>query len=112
MWKPIIPIMNTPIKFQQRVGSVIDGMPKTRYEDKENSEDFCSWKGMGGSEAVISGVLEVEDTAVLTMWFRPDVNVKDIILLYHESPYEIVNVENVELRNQIMILKVRRVVNA
>ena len=61
-----------------------------------------------------SGSLVVEDTAEVTMWYRPDITERDRLLLNCDSAlaYDVVNVENVEMRNQFMVLKVRRAVNA
>jgi head-tail adaptor len=110
MWKPNIQQMSTPIKIQSRVETNVNGMVEISYIDK--ADDFCNWKGMGGTQSTQSGSVVVDDTAILTMWFNPDVSERDRVLLNHVTPYEIINVENVEMRNQYMLLKVKRVVNA
>ena len=103
--------MSTPIKLQSRVETDVSGMPEISYQDKTNAECFCNWKGKGGTESVQSGSLTVEDTAELVMWYRSDITERDLVLLNHTIPYEVVSLENVEMRNQYLIIKVRRVVN-
>lgn len=112
MWKPNIGQMSTPIKVQSRIETDVNGQPEISYQDKTNAACFCNWKGMGGTESTQSGSLTVEDTADLVMWYRSDITEQDLILLNHTTPYEVINIENVEMRNQYLILKVRRVVNA
>ena len=114
MFKPKIQQFSTQVRIQHRVINNINGAPEISYQDAVPALDFCSWKGKGGREKIESGRLSVIDTAELTMWYRPDVSEKDRILLNGEESlaYEIVNIENIEMRGMYMIIKVRRVVNA
>jgi len=114
MFKPDIQQMAIPIRIQNRKETIINGAPDIDYVDAAPPLDFCNWKGRGGTESTQAGSLIVFDTAELTMWYRPDISERDRVLL-NDDPnkvYEIINVENVEMRNQYMILKVQRVVNA
>jgi SPP1 family predicted phage head-tail adaptor len=112
MWKPNFQQMTTPIKLQSRIETDVNGMPEISYQDKSNAAAFCNWKGRGGTETTQSGSLVVEDTAEVVMWYRPDVTARDIVLLNHQTAYEIVSPpENVEMRNQYLMFKVRRFVN-
>lgn len=110
MWKPNVQNFTTPIKIQSRGETNVNGQPEITYVDK--AECFCNWKGRGGSETMKSGSMVVEDTAEIIMWYIPGINERDLVLLNHVTPYEVLNVENVEMRNQYLMLKVRRVVNA
>lgn len=112
MWKPNVSQMTTPIKLQTRTETDVNGQPEITYQDKTNAACFCNWKSKGGTESIQSGSLVVEDTAEVVMWYRPDVSEMDIVLLNHTIPYEIISLENIEMRNQYLLLKVRRVVNA
>jgi hypothetical protein len=114
MFKPNVQQMATPIRIKHRVSTDVNGAPEISYEDADPAQDFCNWKGKGGSESQQAGKLVVIDTAELTMWYRPDVSERDMVLLNEDEKlaYEVVNVENIEMRNQYMILKVRRAVNA
>lgn len=113
MYRPNIQQMATPIRIQHRKATDVNGAPHISYVDADPALDFCNWKGRGGTESVQSGSLTVLDTAELTMWYRPDVNERDRVLLNDNEAlaYEIANIENIEMRNQFMVLKVRRTVN-
>lgn len=112
MFKPNIQQFATGIKIQHRVVENINGAPDISYVDANPALDFCNWKGKGGSERIESGRLIVIDTAELTMWYREDVNERDRVLLNGDNnqAFEVTNVENVEMRGQFMIIKVKRVV--
>ena len=114
MFKPNIQQFSTQIKIQHRVVNNINGAPEISYTDADPALDFCNWKGKGGSESIEAGRLSVIDTAELTMWYREDINERDRVLLNGDTGlvYEVVNVENIEMRSMYMIIKVRRVVNA
>jgi head-tail adaptor len=114
MFKPNIQQMATPIRIQHRTETIVNGAPEISYADADPALDFCNWKGKGGTESTQSGSLVVFDTAELTMWYRPDITPRDRILL-NDDPgfaYEVINVENVEMRNKYLVLKVQRAVNA
>jgi len=137
MWRPSVQQMTTPIRVQHRVpagGAPLDsnvpldsgmylgestelnhfGAPVIVYEDADPAVDFCKWKGKGGTEHNEAGTLIVEDTAEITMWYRPDIT-EQTRLLKHDDPdlaFDVVNVEDVEERHVWLILKVRRSVNA
>ena len=114
MFKPNAQQFATQIKIQHRVVNNINGAPEISYQDADPALDFCNWKGKGGTESIVSGRLSVIDTAELTMWYRSDLSERDKILLNGDEnqAFEVTNVENVEMRNQFMVIKVRRVVSA
>ncbi len=57
-------------------------------------------------------MVTIEDTAEVTMWYRSDITTQDVLMLNDSATlsYEILNVENIEMRNLYLVLKVRRVV--
>lgn len=115
MWRPDVQQMTTPIRIQHRKTTTVNGAPRVTYEDADPALDFCNWKSRGGTESTQSGTLVVEDTADVTMWFRPDISKQDRLLLNDDpaQAYEIIGPpENVEMRYQFLLLKVRRMVNA
>lgn len=113
MWKPGVQQFSTQIRVLRRQETKVNGAPDISYVDADIPLDCCNWKGRGGSESVTAGTVVVADTAELTMWYRPDISEKTRILLQDkaELAYEVTNIENVEMRNQYMIVKVKRVVN-
>lgn len=113
MFKPSSQQFSTPIRVQHRVVVDVNGADEISYNPEVNIV-FCNWKGMGGSESTESGTLVVMDTATLTMWFDPSISEKDRILLndVEDLAYEVVNAENVDMRNMYLIVKVKRVVSS
>jgi head-tail adaptor len=105
--------MTTPIRIQHRVKTDVNGAPDVSYQDADPALDFCNWKGKGGTESIQAGTIIILNTAELTMWYRPDISEQDQILLNDDAglAYEVKNVENVEMRNQFLMLKVCRTVN-
>ena len=79
--------------------------------DPDGVVRFCNFSTYGGTEQVVNGVLSVEDTAQMVTWFEPDITSADRIrLLETGTDYEIIGEpENIELRNQEMQFRVRRV---
>lgn len=113
MFIPNIQQMNTPIRVQHRVVADVNGADDISYVS-EYDINFCNWKSKGGTESIESGGLIIYDTADVTMWYDPNINEKDRVLLNDNESlaYDIENVENVEMRNMYLILKVKRVVSA
>lgn len=72
---------------------------------------FCNFSTYGGTETTVNGILAVEDTAQVVTWYDTDIKSGDRIrLLETNADYEIIGEpENIELRNQEMTFKVRRV---
>lgn len=88
----------------------VNGVTVKTY-DPDGGVRFCNFSTYGGTERVVNGVLTVEDTAQMVTWYEPDITSADRIrLLETGTDYEIIGEpENIELRNQEMQFKVRRV---
>lgn len=101
----------TPIQIKHRVITNVNGAARVTYEDADPNIDVCQWKGKGGTESTESATPAIFDTAEVTMWYRPDIVVTDVLLLFpfDSQAYEVKNVEDIEQRHQKMILKVERV---
>lgn len=110
MFKPGTLVLNTPIRIKHRTETTVGGVPSVSYADASSPVDFCNWKGKGGTEKEAFGVPSVEDTAELIMWFRPDIQKWDQVLLNDDpaQAYEVTNVENVEMRGFYAIIKVKK----
>ncbi|MCX7570408.1 phage head closure protein [Tumebacillus sp. DT12] len=111
MFKPAgVQQFATPIRVQKRVISHDEnGASITSYQDAEPALDFCSWKGKGGTQ---TDAFTITDTAEVTMWFRPDIAEMDRVMLNDDESkaYDILNVENLDMRNMWLKLKVGRAV--
>lgn len=73
---------------------------------------FANLKSYGGSERVQNDLLVIEDTLMLTTWYRPDIGAECRVRVLHTGAlYEIINTpENWDMRNQFLACKLRRVV--
>ena len=71
----------------------------------------CNFKSYGGTEKVSNDILSVEDTAQIVCWYHPDI--KDecrLVRLSDNAVFEILGEpENIEMRNQFLKFKIRRV---
>lgn len=72
---------------------------------------MVNMKTFGGTETTSNGVLSIEDTAQIVCWYRPDIRSDcRLIRLADNSAWEIIGEpENIEVRNQFLKFKVRRV---
>lgn len=88
----------------------VNGVTVKTY-DPDGVVRFCNFSSYGGTEKVVNDVLVVEDTAQIVAWFEPDITSADRIrLLETGADYEIIGEpENIELRQQEMQFRVRRV---
>lgn len=113
MFRPNVKQFPTLIRIQHRVTADVNGADDISYIPEEDIT-FCSWKSKGGTESVQSGSLVVYDTAEVTMWYQPGITESDRVLLNdnQELAYEVISPpENIEMRSQFLMFKVRRVVN-
>jgi len=103
--------LTTPIKLKKRIKTIVSGAPEYTYIDATDPVIFCSFKTYGGTESVVNGLISIDNTASLVTWYRPDIKASDRIeLLQDGSLWEIIGEpENVEMRNQTLMFKVRKV---
>lgn len=71
----------------------------------------CSFKTFGGTEQEVNGVYAVIDTANIETYYRPDIKSDcGIVLLENGAKYEIIGEpENIDMKNQYMKFKVKRI---
>lgn len=101
--------MTTAMRLQVPTSTSQYGVAKKTYTDSDVI--MCNFKTYGGTESVSNDILSVIDTAQITCWYRPDIK-SDCRLkrLTDGAVFEILGEpENLELRNQILYFKVRRV---
>lgn len=76
----------------------------------ESNFFYGSFRTYGGTETTINGIFSIEDTAIISTWYRPDIKSGCRIALITGEIYDILNEpENINKRNQFMTFKVRRV---
>ena len=102
--------MVTPMRLQHRKITNVTGAKEATYTDAEmDPVIMCNFKSKGGTEAVHNGQYIILDTATVQTWYRPDIKKGDRLILEQDgSAWDIKgNPENVEMRNQLLILKVQ-----
>lgn len=102
----------TPMRLLIPEVTVVKGVSKKIYPAISNGIPFnASFKTFGGTESVNNGVYSVEDTATVETWYRPEIKSNcRVALVNHEGVYEIMGEpENINMRNQFLKFKVRRV---
>lgn len=103
--------MTTAFNLQVPITSKSYGVEVKSYQTAEGVI-MANFKAYGGTEKINNNVLMVEDTATVVCWFRPDIKSDcRLIRLDDNATFEILGEpENIELRNQFLKFKVRRVV--
>lgn len=108
-FKPSFPY-NVPMQLLKPMYTTVKGVEKKTFP--EAGADFnASFKTYGGTESNNNGVYTVEDTANVETWYTPEIIEGCRVLnVLTGGVYEILGVpENIEMRNQFMKFKVRRV---
>lgn len=103
-------LFNVPMLLYAPTYSTVNGVRKKSYP-QDGTLFFGSFKTYGGTETNVNGVLSVEDTATVETWFMPEIKSDCRIEIANTgAAYEIIGEpENIELRNQFLKFKVRRV---
>lgn len=103
--------LSTVIRIRKRIETLINGAPKVSYIDADPALDCCHWKSKGGTETQRDGLLTYADTVSVVMLYRPDLSIKDRIILEDTGQeYEIISPpENIEMRCHYLAFKVQRV---
>lgn len=115
-YKPSFPF-NVPYVLLTPTYTTVSGVSKKTFPtvqdalQNESNIFFGNFKTYGGTERDVNGVYSIEDTANVETWFRPDIKSDcRVARAGDEAIYEIINEpENIEMKNQFMKFKVRRV---
>lgn len=72
---------------------------------------FGSFKSYGGTERIVNGIYSIEDTANIETWYRPDISNNCRIARANDGAiFDVINEpENINMRNQFLKFKVKRV---
>ena len=110
-YKPFAPFSAALILLIPTEATVSGVLTKT-FPDPEGGILFHgSFRSFGGTDRTVNGVYSVEDTADVETWYRPDITSNCRIYVPQTGgTYEILGEpENIQLRNQYLKLRVRRV---
>ena len=114
-FKPHTPY-NVPFRILVPQLTVTKGTRGKSYTEQSVTR-FCCFRSFGGTESTENGVYSVIDTATLETWYDPSlqagVRIRILPTDGNNSDGELYEVtgtpENIEMRNQYSIAKVRRV---
>jgi len=112
VYKPAgVGAFTTAVKLQKRIAQKVSGALEFSVEDATDPILNCSFKTYGGTETIVNGSLVLLNTATLVTWYRQDIQAADRILLIQDnSVWEVIGEpENIDMRNQYLILKVRKI---
>lgn len=99
---------NVPAFLMVPTTKTVKGVQKKTFTKSENPF-FCSFRTFGGTEKTVNDVVVVEDTATLETWYDPAIKA-DCNIEVDGKQYEILGTpENIQMRNQFMLLKVRAI---
>jgi len=102
--------MTTPLRLQTPTEASSYGVSKKIWADVEGVI-MANFKTYGGTEKKDNNILSIEDTATVVCWYRPDIKSNcRLIRLSDNAAFEILGEpENIEMRNQFLKFKVRRI---
>lgn len=110
MYRPLSPF-SVAAYLLKPTKEVVKGVTVKTYPT-EGELFYCSFKTYGGTEQTKDSGYVVIDTANVETWFRPDIKADCRIVLADqpEKVYEVIGEpENIEMRNQFLKFKVKRV---
>ena len=102
--------MTTVMRLQLPTIDTAYGVSTKDWRDS-NLVIQCNFKSYGGTERIVNDILTVEDTAQIVCWYHPDIKSDcRLVRLSDGAVFEILGTpENIELRNQFLKFKVKRV---
>ena len=102
--------MTTVMKLQQPVFVQEYGVNRKTWQDTD-LRIHCNFKTFGGTERNVNDILIVEDTAQIVCWYNPEIKSDcRLVRTSDNAVFEILGEpENIEMRNQFLKFKIRRV---
>lgn len=111
-YRPSVPF-NVAMKLLAPTLSKVQGVNRKTFADPKDVADvfYGSFRTFGGTERLINDVYALEDTATIDTWYRPDITGDCRIYICDTGDtYEVLgSPENVNMRNQYLRMKVRKV---
>lgn len=113
-FKPAAPFV-TPIYILSPSYQNVKGVRKKVWPDPSTLGDddliFGTFRSFGGSDTTQNDVYTVEATGYIDTWYRPDITSDcKLYLVPTGESYEVLGEpENIEMRNQYMKIRVRRI---
>lgn len=108
MYKPTTPF-SVAMQVLVPTTTRVQGVAKKVYT--EGAVFFGSFRTFGGSEREVNDVIQIDKTATIDTWYRPDITANcQIRILENGQVYDIISdPEDIEMRHQYLQFKVRKV---
>lgn len=110
-YKPALPF-NVSMMLLVPTTTRVQGVAKKAFPKPEEGLPFNgSFRTFGGTERITNDVYTIEATATIDTWYRPDITSDcHIYICQTGQTYEIISEpENIDMRNQYMQFRVRKV---
>ena len=111
-YKPSAPFA-VPFKVLPQITTLVQGVSRRTFANPNDVDEvrFCSFRTFGGTERDVNGLYTLEDTATIDTWFDPAITADCRIYICDlGESYEVLGTpENIDMRNQYMRMKVRRI---
>ena len=98
---------NVPITIFKSENKKVNGINTKVYT--EIGTIFGSFKSYGGTERESNDLIIIENTAVVETYYRPDITNDCKLKLNDGSEWEIIHLENIDMKNIYLKLKVRSI---
>ena len=110
-YRPYLPFTTALIVLKPTITNVQGVRTKTLPAVTDGFQINASFKTYGGTETDVNGVYSIIDTADVETWYTPEITSDCVIVVATTGArYEIINEpENIEMRNQFLKFKIRRV---
>lgn len=102
--------MTTAFILQKPTQGNYNGVRTNTYTD-DSAVIFANFKTYGGTEKLVDGMIEVEETAEIVCWYRPDITSGCRVKRAQDNAVFAIlgDPEDIEYRHQYLKFKVRRV---
>lgn len=115
MYKPHTPY-NVPFRILIPTMTIEKGARVKVYQEEPTTR-FCSFRTFGGTESIVNGIYSLIDTATIETWYTPELAADTRVRIFPTDGsselgevYEVIgSPENIEMRNQYTVCKVRKV---
>lgn len=104
--------LRTPVYFKKISRGYTANRVPTEIEENvfgEGTFVMAKWVNAHGTDALVAMQMSMRDPATLTVRYSPKIDNRLIVYCGADpEPYEIVSIDNVEMRNQWLEIKVQR----